>query len=193
MKNKFAFFEASQDPIPKRRNLLAKRPLYKQKGPCLKRPLNWTGSVFPLLKSLRVLALVKSSELCLAQIQRASPMLRLAALSKAAWATPPALAELCLWGPCLAGSLRKYNVIAMSGPPPPKGAERNFWKATKEYLNQRGTKIRVFRVCFRAPLLPPFSLIFPPLFPLQALFTLPPLLPSSPSPSSLLSLAPGKV
>ena len=35
---------------------------------------------------------------------------------------------------------------------------------------------------FRAPFLPPFSLIFPPLFPLQALFTLPPLLSSSPPP-----------
>ena len=58
------------------------------------------------------------------------------------------------------------------------------WKATKEYLNHRGTKIRVFRVCCRAPLLPPFSPHFPPHFPLQALFTLPPLLPSSPPPLS---------
>ena len=41
------------------------------------------------------------------------------------------------------------------------------WKATKEYLNQRGTKIRVFRERFRAPLLPPFSLIFPPSFPFR--------------------------
>ena len=56
------------------------------------------------------------------------------------------------------------------------------WKATKDYLNQRGTKIRVFRVCFRASFLPPFFLHFPPLFPLQALFTLPPLLPSFTSP-----------
>ena len=54
------------------------------------------------------------------------------------------------------------------------------WKATKEYLNQRGTKIRVFRVPFRAPFLPPFSTHFSPLFPLQAVFTLPPLPPSSP-------------
>ena len=53
------------------------------------------------------------------------------------------------------------------------------WKATKQYLNQRGTKIRVFGVCFQAPLLPPFS-SFSPLFPLQALFTLTSLLPSSP-------------
>ena len=39
------------------------------------------------------------------------------------------------------------------------------WKATKEYLNQRGTKIRVFRVCFQAPFLPPFFPHFPPSFP----------------------------
>ena len=37
------------------------------------------------------------------------------------------------------------------------------WKATKEYLKHRGTKIRVFRVCFRAHRLPPFfSQFFPP-------------------------------
>ena len=41
------------------------------------------------------------------------------------------------------------------------------WKATKEYLNQRGTKIRVFRVCFRTPFLPPFFLISPPSFPFR--------------------------
>ena len=58
------------------------------------------------------------------------------------------------------------------------------WKATKEYLNQRGTKIRVFRVRFRAPSSHPFSPHFPPLFPLQALFTFPPFLPSSPPPVS---------
>ena len=56
--------------------------------------------------------------------------------------------------------------------------------ATKEYLNQRGTKIRVFRVPFRAPFLPPLFPHFSTLFPLQALFTLPPLLPSSPPPLS---------
>ena len=40
------------------------------------------------------------------------------------------------------------------------------WKATKEYLNQKGTKIGVFRVWFRAPSLPPFSLhFFPPVSP----------------------------
>ena len=63
-------------------------------------------------------------------------------------------------------------------------AQSLVWKATKEYLNQRGTKIRVFRVCFRAPFLPPFSPHFSLLFPLQALFTFPPLLPSSPPPLS---------
>ena len=67
------------------------------------------------------------------------------------------------------------------------------WKATKEYLNQRGTKIRVFRVCFRTPFLPPFFPHFSPLFPLQALCILAPLLPSSPPPSSPPFLAPGKV
>ena len=45
------------------------------------------------------------------------------------------------------------------------GAARRVWKATKEYLNQRGTKIRVFRVCFRTPFRPPFSPHFPTLFP----------------------------
>ena len=58
-------------------------------------------------------------------------------------------------------------------------------KDTKEYLkflNQKGTKIKVFRVRFRAPLLPAFFPHFPPSFPLQAPFTLPPLLPSSPPP-----------
>ena len=41
------------------------------------------------------------------------------------------------------------------------------WKATKEYLNQRGTKIRVSRVCFRTPFLPPFSPRFSPSFPFR--------------------------
>ena len=65
-----------------------------------------------------------------------------------------------------------------------KGVVAIVWKATKEYLNQRGTKIRVFRVCFRTPFLPPFFPHFSPLFPLQALCILAPLLPSSPPPSS---------
>ena len=42
------------------------------------------------------------------------------------------------------------------------------WKDTKEYLNQRGTKIRVFRERFRrAPFLPPQSPVFPPSFPFK--------------------------
>ena len=67
------------------------------------------------------------------------------------------------------------------------------WKATKEYLNQRGTKIRVFRVWSRAPFLPPFFPHFSCLFLLQALFALPPLLPSSPPPFFPLFLTPGKL
>ena len=43
------------------------------------------------------------------------------------------------------------------------------WKATKENLNHRGTSIRVFRACFRAPFLPPFFPHSSSLFPLQAL------------------------
>ena len=47
--------------------------------------------------------------------------------------------------------------------------EAQNWKATKEYPNHWGTKIRVFRVCFRAPFLPPFlSHSSPPSFPIQA-------------------------
>ena len=76
--------------------------------------------------------------------------------------------------------------------PPNWSAPLQDWKATKEYLNQRGTKIRVFRVRFRAPFLPPFFPHFPPSFPLRALFTPPPLLPSSPPPSSPLFWLPKK-
>ena len=65
------------------------------------------------------------------------------------------------------------------------------WKATKEYLNQRGTKIRVFRVLSGA-FPPPFVPSFSPLFPLRALFTLPPPLPSSPPLSSPLFWLPEK-
>ena len=64
-----------------------------------------------------------------------------------------------------------------------KGKENG--KATKEYLNQRGTKIRVFRACCRTPFLPPFCPHFSPLFPLQALCILAPPLPSSPPPKIL--------
>ena len=63
----------------------------------------------------------------------------------------------------------------------------------KRTPNHRGTNIRVFWVCFRAPFLPPFFPHFPPLVPLQALFTLPPLLPSSPPPLSPPFLTPRKL
>ena len=56
------------------------------------------------------------------------------------------------------------------------------WKATKVYLNHGGTKISEFFECAFGLFLPPFFPHFSPLFPLQALFTLPPLLPSSPPP-----------
>ena len=47
-----------------------------------------------------------------------------------------------------------------------RSSTHNIWKATKEYLNHRGTKIRVFRVCFRAPFPPTLFLsFFPPLSP----------------------------
>ena len=49
------------------------------------------------------------------------------------------------------------------------------WKATKEYLNRRGTKIRVFRVCFWAPFPPSLFPYSSPLFPLSCPFS-----PSSP-------------
>ena len=65
----------------------------------------------------------------------------------------------------------------------------HFWKAAKEYLNHRGTKSKVFRVCFLGPLSShPFSLISPPSFPLQAPTTSPltsPLSPSSLTPRKL--------
>ena len=41
------------------------------------------------------------------------------------------------------------------------------WKDTKEYLNHRGTKIRVFQVCFWAPFLPPFCPYSPLSFPFK--------------------------
>ena len=55
----------------------------------------------------------------------------------------------------------------------------SLWKATKEYLNNRGTKSEFFKCAFGPRSSHPFSLNFPLSFPLQALFTLPPLLPSS--------------
>ena len=72
------------------------------------------------------------------------------------------------------------------------GCRSYYQQDTKEYLNQRGTKIRVFRVSFRTPFLPPFFPHFSPLFPLQALCILAPLLPSSPPPSPPLFWLPEK-
>ena len=44
MKDKFAFFEAYQNPIPKRRKLLAKTPfLYKSKKGPNKNKLDWVN------------------------------------------------------------------------------------------------------------------------------------------------------
>ena len=57
-------------------------------------------------------------------------------------------------------------------------------KDTKEYLNQKGTKIRVFSSVLSGPFPPTLFLLFPPFFPFQALLTLPPLLRSSPPPLS---------
>ena len=59
-----------------------------------------------------------------------------------------------------------------------------FWKAAKECLNQRGTKIRVFSSVLSDPFPPTLFPSFLPLFPLQALCIFAPLLPSSPPPSS---------
>ena len=65
----------------------------------------------------------------------------------------------------------------------------------KEYLNHRGTKIRVFRVrFFFGPLSShPFPSFFSSLSPFQALFNLPPLLPSSPPPLLLPFFTPGEL
>ena len=55
-----------------------------------------------------------------------------------------------------------------------RGIARYVERPLRVHLEHRGTKIRVFRVCFRAPFLPPFFPYSSPLFPLQALS---PLLP----------------
>ena len=53
-KDKFAIFEAIfsyKNPMPETRKAACKTPFFtSKKGPVLKRPLNWTGSLFPLLK-----------------------------------------------------------------------------------------------------------------------------------------------
>ena len=64
---------------------------------------------------------------------------------------------------------------------PPAGTGTKI-SSTKEYLNHKSTKIRVFRVCFRASFLPPFLHQSSPLSPHQAVSTLLPLFPSSPPP-----------
>ena len=46
-------------------------------------------------------------------------------------------------------------------------SQADIWKATKEYPNHSGTKIRVFRVCLRAPFLPPSFPHFSPSFPFR--------------------------
>ena len=58
----------------------------------------------------------------------------------------------------------------------------NSCKATKEYLDSRGTKIRTFRVCLHSPFLPPFFPHSSPPFPLQAVSPFLPLSPLHPAP-----------
>ena len=80
------------------------------------------------------------------------------------------LAELCL-KQCkfLCVSFDPLAILVLAGDVSPPSMRASYdWKATKEYLNHRGNKIRAFS--------PPLSL--------QALFTPPPLLPSSPPPLS---------
>ena len=49
LKDKFAFKSLIKVLYLRGENYLQNAHFYKQKGPCLKAPLNWTGSVFPLL------------------------------------------------------------------------------------------------------------------------------------------------
>ena len=46
LKDEFAFSEAYKSRIPERKNCSQNAQFYKQKGPCFKCPLNWTGSFF---------------------------------------------------------------------------------------------------------------------------------------------------
>ena len=55
LKDTFAFSRLIKILYLRGENYLQNAHFYKQKGPCLKRPLNWTGSVFPLLINLFVL------------------------------------------------------------------------------------------------------------------------------------------
>ena len=50
LKDKFAFSRLIKVLYLRRENCLQNAHFHKQKGPCLKTHLNWTGSVFPLLK-----------------------------------------------------------------------------------------------------------------------------------------------
>ena len=50
LKDEFAFFEALKVLCLREENCLQNVHFYKHKGPCFKRPLKWTGSVFPLVK-----------------------------------------------------------------------------------------------------------------------------------------------
>ena len=70
------------------------------------------------------------------------------------------------------------------------------WKATKEYLNHKITGVpkSEFSECAFGPISShPFPSFPPPLFPLQAMFTLAPLLPSPPPPLFPPFLTPGKL
>ena len=68
-----------------------------------------------------------------------------------------------------------------------------FWEATKEYLNHRGTKIRVFRVRFRAPFLPPFFPSFSPALSPSSPIHFPTISPLFTSPCIPPFLTPGKL
>ena len=77
---------------------------YKQKGPCLKTPLNWTGSVFPLL-----------TKVC-PNTRQALPT---SALKSALWlgGTPKAITELC----CVSDGWEPFcDLLGISGPKGPK-------------------------------------------------------------------------
>ena len=60
LKDKFAFKSLIKVLYLRGENCLRNTHFYKQKGPCLKAPLNWTGSVFPLL-NLAFVCIFKSA------------------------------------------------------------------------------------------------------------------------------------
>ena len=111
-----------------------------------------------------------------------------------------ALEQTCLLA-LMGLTTQTQNALTRCKIPPPYRAipfrdgvveEVTSWKATKEYLNQRGTKIRVFRVCFRAPFLPPFFPHSPPFSP-SGPFHSPTTSPLFTSPFIPPFLAPGKL